>query len=215
MSKYSFLIHDESGDYESITGSLRLRKFGAWLITEKIQQAKLAKAQARQILNAVDLAKRIAKDREIEPEAAFDLLQRQDSPESAMVLVNYIDEARKFMDNSETRDEQESKIITIFMRTRAEGFIDGKWTKLSDWETADTEMFDDLLREKIVTFINSEQMGASAPEDMSDEEEEGEQPQEESEGNSHGGSEPKEVAPESSSKKTTGTPATRESSRRA
>lgn len=214
MSKYSFLIHDESGDYENITPSLRLRKFGAWLITEKIQQAKLAKAQARQILSAVDLAKRIAKDRGIEPEEAFNVLQTQDSPDSAMILVDYIDEARKFMDNSETRDEQESKIITIFMKTRAEGMIDGGWKKLSDWENEDTEMFDDILREKIVMFINSEQMGADAPVDPDDDEED--QPKEEdSEGNLPGGSEQNESAPESSKPKTTGTGVMRGSSRRA
>lgn len=209
MSKYAFLVHGDEGEYEPINDRLRMRKYGAWLIAEKIQQDRLAKQQARQVLSAVQLAKRIAAKENISVEQAFVYLQNGTEADNALMLADYLDEARDMVEGGLSRNEADAKVISIFMRTRGEGFVKGKWVPLSDWSDGDTDILDEQLRDKIMGIINREQIGGSSPEDL-DEEEEGadeDAKQEGSEGNSPSLSESKEPVSKQSKEKTTGTDA--------
>jgi len=210
MSKYAFLIHGDEGQYEAINERLRLRKYGAWLIAEKIQQDKLAKQQARQVLSAVQLAKRIADREGMSVEEAFARLQNQGEADNALMLADYLDEAREMVEGGLSRNESDAKVISIFMRTRGEGLIKNKWVPLADWNDGDTEMLNEELKDKIMAVISTEQSGGSAAEDFEEEEQAAEQP-EEAEGNSPIGSDLNASAPKSSSTETTGTAATDES----
>lgn len=205
MSKYAFLIHGDEGEYQELNDRLRLRKYGAWLIAEKIQQDKLAKQQARQVLSAVQLAKRIADREEMSVEEAFARLQNQGEAENALMLADYLDEAREMVEGGLSRNESDAKVISIFMRTRGEGLIKGKWVPLSDWSDGDTELLDGELKDKVMLFINAEQLGGSQAEDGDDDAVEAEEP-EAAEGKAPGSSS-KRTAPESLSSETTGTPA--------
>jgi len=170
MSKYAFLIHGDEGQYEQINDRLRLRQYGAWLIAEKIQQDRLAKQQARQVLSAVQLAKRIADRENMSVEEAFARLQNQGEADNALMLSDYLDEARDMVEGGLSRNEADAKVISIFMRTRGEGLIKGKWTGLGDWGDGDTELMDEETKDKVMLFINAEQMGGSRADDLEDEE---------------------------------------------
>jgi hypothetical protein len=212
MSKYAFLIHGDEGQYEQINDRLRLRQYGAWLIAEKIQQDRLAKQQARQVLSAVQLAKRIADRENMSVEEAFARLQNQGEADNALMLADYLDEARDMVEGGLSRNEADAKVITIFMRTRGEGLIKGKWILLGDWGDGDTEMLDEELKDKVMLFINAEQMGGSAAEDAEEDEQSEElaEEPEATEGKARGNASKRNALP-SSSTATTGTAATDES----
>lgn len=208
MSKYSFLIHGDEGEYEQLNNNLRVRKYGAWLIVEKIHQDKLAKQQARQVLAAVQLAKTISTAENITIEEAFSRLQNQAEDDNAILLSGYLDEAKDIVEGGMSRNEQDSKLITIFMKTRAEGLIKGNWKALGDWAESDTQMLDENLRNKIFDFIMSEQSGGDEL-DVDDEDVAVEQ--DEDEGKSPSGTEQSENVLKPLSEETSGTPATQES----
>lgn len=210
MSKYAFLIHGDDGEYEQISDTIRLRKHGAWTVGEKIQQDRLAKQQARQVLSAVQLAKRIADKEGISVEEAFALMQSQGEVSNAMMLSEHLDEVRNIVDGGMSQNEADAKIITIFMRTRGEGLVKGKWTGLGDWSEGDTEVLTGDLKDKIMLFINNEQTGGSSVED-DDAEEAVSELDGGTEGNSPSGTEQSESASESLSTETTGMPAMDES----
>lgn len=210
MSKYAFLIHGDEGQYEQISNTIRLRKHGAWTVGEKIQQDRLAKQQARQVLSAVQLAKRIADKENISVEEAFALMQSQGEVSNAMMLSDHLDEVRDIVDGGMSQNEADAKIITIFMRTRGEGLVKGKWTGLGDWSEGDTEVLTGDLKDKIMLFINSEQAGGSTLDD-DDADEAIAEADGGNEGNSPFGTKQNESASESLNTTTTGTPAMDES----
>lgn len=207
MSKYAFLIHGDEGQYETINERLRVRKYGAWLIAEKIQQDRLAKQQARQVLSAVQLAKRIADREGMTVEEAFARLQNQGEADNALMLSDYLDEARDMVEGGLSRNEADAKVISIFMRTRGEGLIKNKWQPLADWTDGDTDLLSEDLKEKLMVFIASEQMGGDSPVEEDSEEEEQAEVEGEPEGKNQPGSESSESVSPSSSSVTTGTPA--------
>ena len=210
MSKYAFLIHGDEGQYEQISNTIRLRKHGAWTVGEKIQQDRLAKQQARQVLSAVQLAKRIADKENISVEEAFALMQSQGEVSNAMMLSDHLDEVRDIVDGGMSQNEADARIITIFMRTRGEGLVKGKWTGLGDWSEGDTEVLTGDLKDKIMLFINSEQAGGSTLDD-DDADEAIAEADGGNEGNSPFGTKQNESASESLNTTTTGTPAMDES----
>lgn len=210
MSKYAFLIHGDEGQYEQISNTIRLRKHGAWTVGEKIQQDRLAKQQARQVLSAVQLAKRIADKENISVEEAFALMQSQGEVSNAMMLSDHLDEVRDIVDGGMSQNEADARIITIFMRTRGEGLVKGKWTGLGDWSEGDTEVLTGDLKDKIMLFINSEQAGGSTLDD-DDADEAIAEADGGNEGNSPSGTKQNESASESLNTTTTGTPAMDES----
>lgn len=203
MSKYAFLIHGDEGQYQQINERLRLRKYGAWLIAEKIQQDRLAKQQARQVLSAVQLAKRIAEKEGMSVEEAFVRLQNQGEADNALMLAEYLDEAREMVEGGLSRNESDAKVITIFMRIRGEGLIKNRWTALGDWGDSDTEMLDDKLKDEIMLFINAEQSGGNAV-DALEEEEQISELEDDSQGKTPSGTESSVNAVESLTIETTG-----------
>lgn len=207
MSKYAFLIHGDEGQYEEINDRLRMRKYGAWLIAEKIQQDRLSKQQARQVLSAVQLAKRIADREKISVEEAFARLQNQGESDNALMLADYLDEARDMLEGGLSRNEADAKVISIFMRTRGEGAIKNKWVALGDWGDGDTDLLDEKLKDKIMLFIGNEQVGGDVAFDGDAEDLEPAEVEAGDEGNDQPGNDLSVSALPSSSTETTGTPA--------
>jgi hypothetical protein len=208
MSKYAFLIHGDEGEYEQINDRIRLRRYGAWLIAEKIQQDKLAKQQARQVLSAVQLAKKIASKEGIGIEEAFARLQSQGESDNALMLSDYLDEARDMVEGGMSKNEADAKVISIFVRTRGEGLVKTRWSPLTDWTDGDTEMLNEELKDKIMAFILSEQQGGESTDETDEDDQVIEATDEEEAGKLLPGSASNVTASASSNKETTGTPVT-------
>lgn len=211
MAKYAFLVHGDEAEYFFLNDKIRLRRHNAWLLAEKIQQSRMAKRQARQMLSAVQLAKKISNDKNITVEEAFGLLQNQGEADSAMLLADYQDETNQLMDSGLSREEQDSQLLTIFMRTRGQALIRSEWKPLTDWTEGDTEVLTGDMSDKLLQFIYEEQAGGK----LEEEAEEFDPPAIEDEDL---GKDQEELTPlkksasPSSNKKTTGTESTPDSS---
>lgn len=209
MSKYALLIHGDDATYTEITPRLRLRNYGSWLISEKIQQDRISKERSRQLLAIVQLAKRISIEKGVSVDEAFVLINSADAGENANITADYIEEVSQIVESAAGQTQSDAKILTLFLKSRAEGLISESWERLADWCDDDTYTLDDKTRERIVAFINQEQVGGSEAADADDEDDADEKASEGNEKKSSvSGSKSKSTASESSSKEMTGTAAT-------
>ncbi len=75
MSKYSSFFLLSSPEYEKLGDKLRLRKYGSWLAEEAWLREEQSQKRALFTLKAIDLARKIAKEKGIEDAEAFEMLQ--------------------------------------------------------------------------------------------------------------------------------------------
>lgn len=156
MSRYSFLLASEEPKYFELTSSIRLKKYGGWLVAESIEQEEISRQQSQSTIKAVQLAKKIAANKNITLDEAFDLLQSGSGSESE-VLSEYTEEALSVMSSGSSAEQSNAKLITTFIRCRGEGLVGEKWQPLSDWSIEDTKGMPRPLVTKMVEFISQEQ----------------------------------------------------------
>lgn len=156
MSKYSFLVAAKEPEYFPVTEALRLKKYGGWLVGESIEREEISKAQNQNTLKLLQLARKIATSRNISLDEAFALLQGGNFADNE-AISEFADEMFTLVSNGYGAEMANAKIITAFMRSRGEGFIEEQWTRLSDWSMDDTKELDKPLASDILDFINKEQ----------------------------------------------------------
>lgn len=157
MSKYSSFFLVSSPEYESLADKLRIRKYGSWLAEEVWIREEQAQKRALFTLKAVELAKKIAKDKEISNDEAFQLLQSQGFAGSELSDI-YGEEAAELMASMPSSQEQLEKLVTTFMRNRGEVCNSKKWEPTEDWSDEDTAKLPRPILEKIEAFMASEEM---------------------------------------------------------
>jgi hypothetical protein len=162
MSKYSFLLQGKEPGYFSLNEGLRLRKHGGWLVAESIEQEEISRAQSQATIRAVQLAKRIAKVKEITLDEAFNLLQGGTGINEMELLGDFTEETLSMLNSSGSAEMSNAKLVTAFVRCRGEGLIDGEWAPLSDWSIEDTKNMDRSLINKALEFITEEQVAETA-----------------------------------------------------
>lgn len=157
MSKYSFLLQTKEAEYFELLPSLRLRKHGSWLVAESIEQEEISRTQSQSTIRAVQLAKRIAADREISLEEAFNTLQGGADLNEMELLSEYTEEALDMLSGSSSAEAGNAKLVTAFMRTRGQGLVEDEWVELDDWSFEDTKRMNKSIITKAIEFIVSEQ----------------------------------------------------------
>jgi len=155
MSKYSFLVSAKEPEYFEVNGVLRLMRHGGWLVGESIEQEEISRIQSRATLRAVQLARKIAKVKEIELDEAFALLQGSGFTDGDL-MGEFAEEMLTMVGNDNGTESLNAKLITAFIRSRGEGEISGEWKSLSDWSIEDTKELPRTLIRKIFDFINQE-----------------------------------------------------------
>jgi hypothetical protein len=157
MSKYSFLLQTEEAEYFELLPTLRLRKHGSWLVAETIEQEEISRAQSQATIRAVQLAKRVAADKGISLEAAFEALQGGAELTEMELLSEYTEDTLEMLTGGTSAETGNAKLVTAFVRTRGQGLIDGEWAAISDWTFDDTKQMDKKTITKALEFIVSEQ----------------------------------------------------------
>lgn len=172
MSKYSDFFLLSSPDYEKIGEKLRLRKYGSWLAEEAWLREKQNQERAQFTLQTIQLARRIAKERDMPEEDVFQLLQNE-SAERAEIFAEYSEEVTKLMDVLPSGREQFEGLVTLFFRNRGEVNIGKKWESTEDWSKEDTNKLPQAFLQQIEAFMAVEEGRAEEEEAM----EEGEKKQ--------------------------------------
>ena len=157
MSKYSFLLQTEEAEYFELLPTLRLRKHGSWLVAETIEQEEISRAQSQATIRAVQLAKRVAADKDITLEEAFNALQGGADLTEMELLSEYTEDTLEMLTGGTSAEAGNAKLVTAFIRTRGQGLIDGEWAAIPDWTFDDTKQMDKNTITKALEFIVSEQ----------------------------------------------------------
>lgn len=157
MSKYSFLLQSEEAEYFDLLPNLRLRKHGGWLVAEAIEQEEISRSQSQATIRAVQLAKRIAQAKDISLDEAFAALQGGGGFSETELLSDFTEETLEMITGGASVEQGNAKLATVFIRTRGEGQVDGKWQPLGDWSIEDTKNMGRALIAKLMEFISEEQ----------------------------------------------------------
>ena len=157
MSKYSFVLQGKEPEYFELLPTLRLRKHGGWLVAEAIEQEEASKSQSQATVRAVQLAKRIAKAKDISLTEAFDLLQGGGGLSEMELLEDFAEETLQMLDGSGGVEANNARMATTFIRCRGEAMIDGEWTRVDDWSIEDTKEMGRGLIGKVMEFVVAEQ----------------------------------------------------------
>lgn len=137
--------------------TLRLKKYGGWLVAEAIEQEEISKLQSQATIRAVQLAKRIAAAKDIPLDEAFALLQGGSSLSEVDLLADFTEETLGMISSGSSMEASNARMATAFIRSRGQGLIDGEWKDINDWTIEDTEHLPRKIIAKVVEFIASEQ----------------------------------------------------------
>ena len=155
MSKYSDFFLLSSPEYAEIGEKLRLRRYGSWLAEEAWLREEQNKKRAQFTLKTIQLARHIAKSKDISEEEAFQLLQG-DTPERAEVLSEFSEETSRLMSLVPSGREQFEDLVTMFFRNRGEVFDGKKWRSTDEWEKDDTNKLPQELLQQVESFMAKE-----------------------------------------------------------
>lgn len=170
MSKYSefFLIGNAS--YSEIGENLRLRKYGSWLAEEAWLRDKYSQKRAQFTLRAISFAKKIASEKGIGVDEAFNLLQSVG--ENQAVFADYAEETQSLMQAMPSSQEQTEDLVTVFFRNRGEVLQGKKWVATEDWSREDTSKLPKVLLDKVELFMAEEDETSVSNDEDEDEGEE-------------------------------------------
>jgi hypothetical protein len=158
MSKYSFLVETQAEEYFELLPSIRMKRYGGWLVAEAIEQEEISKLQSQAAIRAVQLAKRIATAKDISLDEAFSLLQGGGgSIIETDLLSEYTEEMLSMITNGSSVESTNARMATAFLRSRGQGLVDGEWKDLCDWELNDTKPLPRRVITKVMEFISAEQ----------------------------------------------------------
>jgi len=166
MSKYSFLLQSEEPEYFELLPTLRLKKHGGWLVAESIEQEEVSRNQSQATVRAVQLAKRISKDKGISLEDAFAALQGTGGLSEMDLLSDYTEDALNMLTGANSAETGNARLVTTFIRTRGEGLIEDEWKPLDDWSLEDTKNMGRQLVSKVLDFVVEEQKAESGEEEQ-------------------------------------------------
>jgi len=167
MSKYSefFLIGNAS--YGQIGEGLRLRKYGSWLAEEAWLRDKYSQKRAQFTLKAISFAKKIANEKNVDVEEAFNMLQSGEDNQG--LFADYAEETNALMQAMPSAKEQAEELVTVFFRNRGEVLQGKKWVLTEDWDKEDTSKLPKNLLDKVELFM-AEEDGTTDQETTTDEE---------------------------------------------
>jgi len=168
MSQYSDFFLVGNAKYEAIAERLRLRSFGSWLTEEVWLRELQSKKRAEFSLRAIRLARRIAAEKGISEDEAFDLLQ-SDAPERQEQLGDHAEDAAALFLLLPSAQDQFEELVTRFFQNRGEVLKGAEWVATTDWSKADTGKLTKFMLDAVEAFMAKEEGPASAGDD--DEEE--------------------------------------------
>ena len=158
MSKYSSFFLLSSAEYQKLGEKLRLRKYGSWLAEEAWTKEEASQKQAQFTLKAVDLARKIAAEKGITEDEAFQALSSNLSGDDAF-FGQYASEVSNLMRALPSGREQFEKLVTIFFQNRGEVLVGKKWEATKDWTEEDTRMLTKQILSEVEAFMVAEERG--------------------------------------------------------
>lgn len=154
MSKYSEFFLLSSVEYKNIGKHLRLRKYGSWLAEEAWIREEQGQRRAQFTLKAIGLARKIAGEKNIDPDDAFALIQS--GSDNSEIFTEYAAEVAQLMKTMPSQREQMEELATVFFKNRGEVLQGKKWAATDDWSKEDTGKLPKDLLDLVEEFMGEE-----------------------------------------------------------
>lgn len=161
MGKYSVLF--EADEYRQI-GPFRFPVYKDFTPGESREFERLNKSFARGTYASMQLASRIAKEHNMKPSQALEILGQISAPENQDYLFEYAEAVQGLADGVITEEEKTAQLVTFFLQKRGELQEDGVWHRISDWSADDTDSIPGQIIREIHEFMMWERNGWPTPE---------------------------------------------------
>ena len=164
MSKYSDFFLLGKPEYQTIGDRLRLRKYGSWLAEEAWTREEQGRRRASFSLRAIELARKISKEKGISEDEAFESLQKADEDRDEL-FVEYSEEINAMMAAMPSNRDQFEELVTLFFQNRGQVKVEKKWESTEDWSVEDTRMLPQNFLTEIEYFMTIEDEVLDASDD--------------------------------------------------
>ena len=165
MSKYGSLLFPSPSEFHAI-GPFRFPIHKELLPGELIGIEKIDKQQSKATLAQMKLVRRIAKDKEIAPKDAQELLSSMSDDTNSDLLYDYIDEFAEVQSAGVSPTQTQLAYVTLLMQYRGQAKLPKArdWSPTRDWTAEDSEQIPAEMRRSIYQFILWERDGWPEPE---------------------------------------------------
>lgn len=159
MSKYATILFGADKYHE--IGPFRLPVYNDLVPGESRRIEEISRKFTAASYKSLQLAKRIARDRNITMKEAVELLSRANDPENEDIVMNYVSELEEIESSQMSPTAQRIAFITVLLRFRAEIKLpeSDDWTPVKDWSDEDTEHIPPALLEELFQFLTWERDG--------------------------------------------------------
>lgn len=160
MSKYGSLLFPTPTEFHEI-GPFRFPIHKELRPGEIIGFEKIDKQQSKATLAQMKLVRRIAKDKQVSPKEAQDMLSNMSDDEDSTLLFDYIDEFSEVQNAGISLTQTQISYVTILMQYRGQVKMNKAkdWIQTRDWTQEDTEHMPSEIRKSIYQFILWERDG--------------------------------------------------------
>lgn len=157
MSKYASLLFG-ADEYHSI-GPFRLPIYRDLVPGEARRLEEIGRKTNVSTYKSLQLAKRIAKDKNITVKEAVELLGKADEPEHQDLVMDYVAELEEIEQSQVSPTAQRIAFVTVLLQFRAEIAKDDTWTPVPDWSEEDTEHMPSSMLNALFDFLTWERDG--------------------------------------------------------
>lgn len=171
MSKYSEFFLLGNPEYVEVGDKLRLRKYGSWLVEEVWCREEQGKKRAQFSLQVIRLARRIAKEKGVGEDEAFEMLQNTDEA-GAELFAEFSEEVNSLMAMAPSNKDQFEELATLFFKNRGQVLNGKKWMDTTDWTVEDTKKLPQVFFAAIENFMASEDSNTESIIEKDEQEEE-------------------------------------------
>lgn len=159
MSKYASILFG-ADQYHHI-GPFRLPVYNDLVPGESRRIEEVSRKFTAASYKSLQLAKRIARDKNISMKEAVELLSRANEPENEDLVMNYVSELEEIEQAQMSPTAQRISFVTVLLKFRAEIKLpdSSDWKQVPDWSDEDTEHIPPQLLNQLFEFLTWERDG--------------------------------------------------------
>lgn len=159
MAKYASLLFSPE-EYHQI-GPFRLPVYHDLVPGEAKLIEEVGRRFTTSSYKSIQLARRVAKDRNISLREAVELLGRANEAENEDIVFNYASELEDLQSSSVGAVSQKIAFVTVLLKFRGEIQLPNttEWVQVKDWSEADTEATPTPLLDELFQFLTWERDG--------------------------------------------------------
>ncbi len=159
MSKYASILFGAERYHH--VGPFRLPVYNDLVPGESKRIEEVSRKFTAASYKSLQLARRIARDKDITMREAVDLLSRANEPANEDLVMTYVSELEEIEQAQLSPTAQRIAFVTVLLKFRGEIQLPGadEWTPVDDWSDEDTEHMPPAVLAQLFEFLTWERDG--------------------------------------------------------